>query len=489
MERMSAGRGESVKNLLRGLRQGAVNGILLVAAGNAALLIAKALTWLVVPRILGVVEYGYYKTFTLYLVYVMLLHFGFPDGILLIYGGQNYGRINQMEFRINTRFFTVFQIIVSAFIIGISLCLCQGMRCFIFCMIGLDGLFVNLATYYKFISQAVMRFKEYTLRNVMQAVMQIGVVVIIIFLKKLDVLEPNGAFYILCIVLIDAMLLVWYMKTYSDITFGRVGSVKRQFSKIKKIFMKGILLTISFQVAHLVFFLDSQMVEMLFDVETYSLYAFAYSIANMITVVVSAIATVMFPSLKRLKIEDAVSKFPALMATISVIVFFLLASYFPLSAFIRWFLPDYAAALDYLQIIMPGLALTSCINMIIFTYYKVLNRLKQYLYIALAMLLTGGILNGAGYILFREPMAFSIASIMTLLIWYICSAAYLFQNFHMKWVKNFAYVFLEMMIFYTLDRVLDGGWKSMFTYFFSFMAVTIFIYKRDIGYLLNRFRK
>ena len=253
--------------------------------------------------------------------------------------------------------------------------------------------------------------------------------------------------------------------------------------------MKGILLTISFQVAHLVFFLDSQMVEMLFDVETYSLYAFAYSIANMITVVVSAIATVMFPSLKRLNTEDAVSKFPALMATISVIVFFLLASYFPLSAFIRWFLPDYAAALDYLQIIMPGLALTSCINMIIFTYYKVLNRLKQYLYIALAMLLTGGILNGAGYILFREPIAFSIASIMTLLIWYICSAAYLFQNFHMKWVKNFAYVFLEMMIFYTLDRVLDGGWKSMFTYFFSFMAVTIFIYKRDIGYLLNRFRK
>ena len=56
MERMSAGRGESVKNLLRGLRQGAVNGISLVAAGNAALLIAKALTWLVVPRILGVVR-------------------------------------------------------------------------------------------------------------------------------------------------------------------------------------------------------------------------------------------------------------------------------------------------------------------------------------------------------------------------------------------------------------------------------------------------
>lgn len=73
------------------------------------------------------------------------------------------------------------------------------------------------------------------------------------------------------------------------------------------------------------------MVEVLFDITTYSMYAFAYSIANMITAIISAIATVMFPSLKRLEVQDAVSKFSMLMATVSVIVFLLLTAYFPLT--------------------------------------------------------------------------------------------------------------------------------------------------------------
>lgn len=122
------------------IKEGAVGGILLVVLGNAALLIAKALAWLIVPKVLGVMEYGYYKIFTLYLAYAMLLHFGFPDGILLIYGGKNYQEINQTEFRVYTRFFISFQTIISILIVGISLAVCQGMKCYIFCMIGIDAI-------------------------------------------------------------------------------------------------------------------------------------------------------------------------------------------------------------------------------------------------------------------------------------------------------------------------------------------------------------
>lgn len=322
--KMSNGNQKLFKEIGYIFKKGAAGGILLVVLGNVALLIAKALTWLVVPKVLGVTEYGYYKTFTLYLVYAMLLHFGLPDGILLIYGGQDYQEINRNEFRTYTKFFIRFQLIVSALIIGITLFVCKGIKCYIFCMIGIDVLFVNVATYYKFISQAVMQFKKYTLRNVMQALMQILVLCVIVVLDQLEILKPDGAVYILCIVLIDAALLIWYMVTYKDLTFGRADSLRNRLFQIKNFFAVGILLTISYQVAHLIFVLDSQMVEVLFDVETYSLYAFAYSITNMITAVISAIATVMFPSLKRLEVKDAVSKFPMLMATVSIIVFFYL---------------------------------------------------------------------------------------------------------------------------------------------------------------------
>lgn len=471
------------------IKEGAVGGIFLVALGNATLLIAKALTWLVVPKVLGVMEYGYYKTFTLYLVYAMLLHFGFPDGILLIYGGQSYQEINQNEFRAYTRFFISFQIVISIFIVGISLAVCQGMKSYIFCMIGIDAIVVNLTTYYKYISQAVMQFKKYTLRNIIQAVMQILVLGIIVALDKLRILQPNGVGYIRCIVLIDAVLFVWYMITYKDLTFGKADPIKKWIPKIKNIFTTGILLTISYQVAHLVFVLDSQMVEVLFDVETYSLYAFAYSITNMITAIVGAIATVMFPSLKQLKIQDAVSKFPMLMSTVSIIVFFLLTVYFPLAFFVKWFLPEYVLSLDYLQIIMPGLAISSCINLIIFTYYKILNQLKQYLHIALGVLLIGGVLNCGGYMLLHEPIAFSMASIITLLIWYFCSVGLLVKRFHIGWVKNFVYILLEMANFYMVNSVWDSSWEAGLTYFMGYTVTTYLIYKGYADRLLNRGRK
>lgn len=121
-------------------------------------------------------------------------------------------------------------------------------------MIGVDALFANLSTYYKFISQAVMQFRKYTLRNIIQALMQIVVLGIMVALSKLDVLELNGEIYILSIVLIDVALLAWYMITYKDLTFGKADSFKKYLPNIKKIFEVGILLTISYQIAHLILY-------------------------------------------------------------------------------------------------------------------------------------------------------------------------------------------------------------------------------------------
>lgn len=465
------------------------NGIILVALGNVALLIAKALTWLVVPKVLGVIEYGYFKTFTLYLVYAMFLHFGFPDGMLLIYGGKEYQKIDSVEFRAYSQFFIRFQIIMFVLFVGIFLAVCQGMKCYIFCMVGIDALFVNLATYYKFISQAVMQFKIYTLRNVLQALMQIFLLGVIVLLNQLEILKPNGGFYIICIVFIDAILLVWYMVTYKDLTFGKSDSLKKRLPQIKNIFRVGILLTISYQTTHLIFALDSQMVEVLFDVETYSLYAFAYSITNMVTAVIGAIATVMFPALKQLEIRNSLNKFPTLMAMVSIVVSFSLIAYFPLSFVVKWFLPDYVLALNYLRVIMPGLALSSCINMIIFTYYKVLYQLKKYLFIALGVFVIGGILNCVGYMFFHEPIAFSIASIITLLVWYLWLVGCLVKSFHVTWFKNFVYILVEMFIFYTVNAVWEDSIESMLNYFIAFIITTCLSYKNYIIELLNKCRK
>ena len=138
---------------------------LIVISGNCLSLLSKIIIWLMVPSVLGVTEYGYYKTYTLYLVYAMFLHFGFPDGILLLYAGKKYEEIDKEEFRTYSQFLFIFMGIIS--IIGFIICLVcfEGMNRFIYCALCIDSFFMNYATYFKFVSQAVMRFKEFTIRN------------------------------------------------------------------------------------------------------------------------------------------------------------------------------------------------------------------------------------------------------------------------------------------------------------------------------------
>ena len=273
-----------------------------------ALLFSKMLVWLLAPRLLGVTDYGYYKMFTLYLVYAMLFHFGFPDGVLLLHAGQKYEDLDKTKLRRTSRFFILFQILVFLTIAGMAFCFLGGMERYIFCMIGIDAFFINVSTYYKFISQAVMRFRELTVRNVMQAVMQVTSLLVIMILSNWKAELANGYVYIFSVILVDAALMVYYVVTYRDITFGKAVSLRSQKADIRRYFSAGILLTAAFQVSHFVFVLDSQMVEILFNIEIYSLYAFSYSITGMISLVINAISTVMLPSLKRLEERNAVSK-------------------------------------------------------------------------------------------------------------------------------------------------------------------------------------
>ena len=61
----------------------------MVGFSNIVVLIGGIVTGFLVPLVLGVNEYGYFKIYTLYLTYTSLLHFGFVDGLLLINAGKN----------------------------------------------------------------------------------------------------------------------------------------------------------------------------------------------------------------------------------------------------------------------------------------------------------------------------------------------------------------------------------------------------------------
>ena len=127
--------------------------------------------------------------------------------------------------------------------------------------------------------------------------------------------------------------------------------------------------------ATLILTLDRQFVNILFDTSTYAVYAFAYNMLSLVTVATSAIATVLYPTLKRSTKESMVENYPRLIALMLLLVFAANAVYFPLCWFVKWFLPKYNDSLVIFRIIFPGLAISSAVTVVMHNYYKVLGKI------------------------------------------------------------------------------------------------------------------
>lgn len=84
--------------------------LITVIFSNLIILLSSVVTGFIVPKLLGVEGYGYYKIFTLYLSYSALAHMGYVDGVLLQFAGKEYEELSKEKFRRYTAFFLNFNV-------------------------------------------------------------------------------------------------------------------------------------------------------------------------------------------------------------------------------------------------------------------------------------------------------------------------------------------------------------------------------------------
>lgn len=471
-------------------RRSFIQDLFVVGIGNVFVLVASILVGLVVPKLMGVTNYGYYQIFTLYMTYTALLHVGFIDGILLEHGGQSYDEIDKGQFRLNTKFFSVFQAVISLIVIIIAVTFMQGIYSFLFVMVGIDTFVTNITKYYQFVSQCTMRFKEWSLRKVIQAALKIIVVVLLVVMHRLGRLDTVSCqLFTSAIVVIDTLLLIWYVYTYREISFGVSPSLRSNWNSVLRYFKCGIALTVAFEISSLIFSLDRQFVSVLFETDTYGIYSFAYRLISMVTTVVGAASTVLFPDLKRKSKEQVISSFDTNMALMSIVVFAAMIGYYPLCRFINYFLSDYSQSLVYFRILFPGIALTSCISAIIFNYYKVLNKNLLYFGICSGVFIFAAASNYILYLIMRTPESFSIASIITLFVWYVGAERYLVKKYTVKWIKNLLFIVIAMAGFYVCTEIIKESLWGMLVYGSYFVVLCLCFYHELLRKNLVRMKR
>lgn len=455
--------------------------ILGVALSNITTILSGIIISFIVPKIMSLSGYGLYRTFSLYEVYLGVFHLGIIDGIFLKYGDKDYEELDRPMFRSYFRyflllnlFFCVLAIAGGVLIFGIS---DMG---FILVSLGLNVIAFNATAYFQHISQFTRRFKEYSARKVIQSAVNIAIVAAMVLLY-LNNGEVDYRGYIIALVTLNYVLMGWYVFTYRDIVFGKSAGLGRAGVKsvMLPLIKKGFPLLVSNLCVNLLLVIDRQFVNILFTTEEYAIYAFAYNMLSLVAFATTAVSTVLYPLLKRRDSERSMELYPQICAAVLVMVFIIMTAYFPLTVIIGWFLPKYTGSLSIFRIILPGIAVSSAVTVIMNNYYKVFDMVTDFFKKSVVVLALSIAANLAAYMIFGTMESISVASIAVMLFWYLFTETRLSEAPRAARIKNFAFMIVMMAGFYAASMI-GNVWLGMAAYIVICAGVVLVFYLRSI---------
>ena len=454
-----------------------VKNIFMVLIGNIFTVLSGVLVGFVVPKIMSQTDYGYYKIYTLYVSYVGILQLGFNEGINLAFGGKKYDTLNKEKLRRYFRILLYFQLIITLITCGISLMFINTPYGYIVFFLGAISFAMNVFGFYQSLSQAVGAFKEITIVNFWRTGLTFASVLIFVILYKTNVISTlSYKLYIISIAATSFIEAIWFMIRFRDITFGKAASFKEEKGEALRFIKMGFPLLIANLVSSLILALDRQFVSVLFSKEDYAIYAFAYNMVTLITTAISAISMVLFPTIKTYSLERLKTDYRRLIAIIAIFVSFCLLSYFPLEFIVNHWLDKYNASLDYFKVLLPSLIFSSCVSMIMFNYYKTLNKSFMYFIISCIILALSALFNLIGYLIFKNMICMSIASVITQIIWYIIAEIYFVKKWKITNIKNFIYMAVVTSAFYLIVYFIDNVFIGCALYGITFIIITIIFY-------------
>lgn len=458
------------------MNKGLVKNIINLMISNLISLMISVLSSFITPVILGHDGYGYYKIFSLYTTYVPLLHIGFIDGILIRNAGKKIEDISFKKFRTYTLFLLIFELFLSI-VMSIFACLINipQINREIIIAIAIYSFLLNALTYFQFFSKCIMRFSELASIARLQSFINLFFLLLALYLYKFTAFNVNVTYYMFYMNFAVFILLCYYLVRYKKIILGERKNLASQFKNIRVFFRVGFAIMISYQITMVMVNADNQFISMFFKVSEYGKYAFAYSLAALLLTVFNAVSSVMLPYMKKVGKSAVVSNHDSNMSVMNAIVFFVIASYYPIAWIVNNFIASYSESVQYLSVVFPGVGITCIVQSYIFNDYIMAKKIKDFCYISLANLVFDFAVYYVGFRLSHSTLKIALLSIPLLMIWYLTLEWFMNAESGVKFIKNFYYLMIMAFAFIVISHI-SNIWISLIAYVITYVAVTLAFY-------------
>lgn len=458
-------------------KNGNIMNVLKVTVSNFSLLLAGVATSFVLPKFLTVYDFGLYKVFNLYTTYIILLQFGISEAVYLIYGGKSKNDISKPHFYQCFKLMIVLELIISSTIIVASIIFLKDDYRFIFIMLAIDVLAINITNLFQYLSQAIQKFSELSIRNVLKSLFIVFAVLIVTLVcsRKVETI-PLYKVYIILIVGINILLMFWYIYSYRDLL---VEPITVKWKDSIKLIKYGFPLCLANIISSLILAMDRQVVSLLFNTEDYAKYAFAYSLLTLAITVVTSVAVVVFPMLKKSGKEKLSKDYVDNVSLIIMVVCLMAAVYYPMCKFINIFLPDYIFALSIFRIIIPGMIISSPISIVMHNYYKTFDLNLEFLKRSIVVLVISILANFVAYRICGTMESISYASVIVMFFWYLYEEQKLHSLFVFNTTIPVVYMICMCLLFY-MTSLINNWIIGLSVYLFFYGLLTMIMQKKSV---------
>ncbi|WP_137598034.1 hypothetical protein [Paucilactobacillus kaifaensis] len=449
-----------------------------VFSNLVSLLISTVLV-LVVPKFIGVEDYGYWQLYLFYTSYVGILHFGWLDGIYLRFGGKKYADLNEKLFFSQFIEFLIFQIILGICIILVSFLSGDSNRAYILVMTACAMILINLRQFCLYILQDTGRMQEYAIATMVGRILYFVSVVILLLLQ-----ESNFKLFIIADILGRVLSLAYALYSCKKIIFRKLCDFYFTFGEIWVNLSIGIKLLLANFAGTLIIGVVRYGIQKFWSVQVFGKISLTLNISNLLMTFISAVGVVLYPTLRRTNKEKLRNVYSAIREILLNALFWGLLIYYPISIILPIWLPKYNDSLIYMSLLFPMCIYSGKFSLLISTFMKTYRFEKDLLVVNLISVLFSVILTILNVIVIKRLPVLMCSIIVILWVQsslgeYILGKKLKLRSFHKIWAET-----IVVIIFMSSSWYL-GTFQSMTVYMITIVIYTIFnknSLKRGISY-------
>lgn len=441
---------------------------------NLLVLIISTLVTLILPKILGIEEYGYWQLYILYTSYTALLHLGWNDGVYLRYGGKEYQELDKSLFFSQFWMLVIFELIITFITYNLVGAFINNFdKIFVLRMMVVCSLLVIPRGMLLFVLQGTNRIKDYAIATIIEKIVY---VILIIILLTMRIREYQ--LLIVADIIGKGISLLYVAINCKDIVFNSFRSFALSFNETYENIKAGIKVALAYVASSLIVGTIRFGIEYTWDIATFGKVSLTLSVSNMMMTFINAVGLIMFPVLRRTDEKNFPDIYITLRTILSVVLLGLILFYYPLRSILSSWLPKYAESLAYMALIFPMSLYEGKMALLLNTYLKALRKEKMLMFINVVTFFFSLLLTWF-FALFFKNLTLTVFSILLLLAFRcIFAEIYISKELNIKLNRNIIMEVILTLIFVISSWVI-GTWKGVSIYLIAY-AIYISINWKNI---------